>query len=132
MREDKAKNAFSNFIGWLTTFRNKNELISRFRQALNEWTVIIRSEDDMSEMFDFVEIDDGSETFAAKNGTHDDATMAIMICYYCATQLRPRLDSDLKEDKPSQDVDFQNTDYSLMYDKDSQNTDSGIPDFYML
>jgi hypothetical protein len=132
MREDKAKNAFSNFIGWLTTFRNKNELISRFRQALNEWTVIIRCEEDMGEMFDFVEVEEGSETFAAKNGTHDDATMALMICYYCATQLRPRMDSSLEEKKPSKDVDFQNTDYSLMYDKDSQNTDSGNPDFFML
>lgn len=132
MREDKAKNAFSNFIGWLTTFRNKSELIARFRQALTEWTVIIRCEDDIDEMFDFVEQEEGSETYGAKNGTHDDATMALMIAYYCSTQLRPRMDNSIEESKPPADQDFQNTDYSLTYDKESQNTDAGGMDFYML
>jgi hypothetical protein len=133
MREDKAKNAFSNFIGWLTTFRNRNELIGRFRQALNEWTVVIRSEKDIDEMFDFVEVEEGSERYEARSGTHDDATMALMITYYCATQLRPRIDGTLEEEQPPKDQDFQNTDYSLLYDKDNtQATDPGVSDFFML
>ncbi len=132
MREDKAKNAFSNFIGWLTTFRNRNELIGRFRQALNEWTVVIRSEKDVDEMFDFVEVEEGTERYEARSGTHDDATMAIMITYYCATQLRPRLAEPPDDEKPPEGQDFQNTDYSPAYDKNIQNTDQGVSDFYML
>lgn len=131
MREDKAKNAFSTFIGWLTTYRNKSELISKFRQALMEWTVIIRSDQDIDEMFDFVEDEPGSETYGAKNGSHDDSIMALMICYYCATQLRPRNDPALEEKKP-EGVDFINTEYSPIFDKDTQDRDSGIQDFFML
>lgn len=133
MREDKAKNAFSNYIGWLTTWRNRNELITRFRQALNEWTVIIRSEKCIDEMFDFVETEEGTEHYEARNGTHDDAIMALMIAYYCCTQLRPRMDSNIEEEKPPKDQDFQNTDYSLMYDKENyQNTEAGVQDYFML
>ena len=135
MREDKAKNAFSNFIGWLTTFRNRNELIGRFRQALNEWTVVIRSEADIDEMHDFVEVEEGTERYEARSGEHDDSVMAMMIAYYCATQLRPRIDANIEEKKEPSDAGWQNTDYSLIYDKDTptgQNTDSGVADYYML
>lgn len=133
MREDKARNAYSNFIGWQTNFRNRNELIGRFRQALDEWTVIIRAEADIDEMFDFVEVEEGTERYEARAGQHDDGIMSAMITYYCATQLRPRMDSKLEEEKIPANQDFQNTDYSLLYDKDNIAQDrTGIPDFYML
>jgi hypothetical protein len=127
MREDKARNAYSNWIGWQTTFRNKNELIGRFREALDEWTVIIRCEDDIDEMFDFVEEEEGTERYSGAE--HDDAVMAHMICYYCATQLRPRSVGELKEEEPPKDHDFQNTEYSMIYDRDDlmQNREGDIP-----
>ena len=131
MREDKARNAYSNWIGWQTTFRNKNELIARFREALDQWTVIIRCEDDIDEMFDFVEEEEGSGRYAARIGGTDDCVMTLMIGYYCATQLRPRTADDI-EPKPAPDLTGQqNTDYSPIYDRD-QKTDGGMPDYYML
>ena len=92
IREDKIRNQQSQFIGWLTTPRNKNGLIGRMRDALLGWTVIIRCDEDLDEMFDFVETEPGSGIFAARNSPdcHDDTVMANMITFYTATQLRPR------------------------------------------
>ncbi len=131
MREDKARNAYSNWIGWQTTFRNKNELIGRYREALDEWTVIIRCEEDIDEMFDFVEDEPGTERFSARIGGHDDCVMTHMIAYYCATQLRPRTGGDLEEKDAPKNTDWQNTDYSPLFDQD-QPLPGADPDFYML
>jgi hypothetical protein len=131
MREDKARNAYSNWIGWVTTFRNKNELISRFREALDEWTVIIRCEDDIDEAFDYVEEEDGSERYSARPGAHDDCIMTLMIAFYTATQLRPRTNNDIEEKKAPGEVDYQNTDYSPYYDSDQPKAGED-PDFFML
>ena len=97
IREDKIKNQQSQFVGWLTTARNKNGLIGRMRDALLGWTIIIRCEDDIDEMYDFVESEDGSGIFGARSGCHDDTVMANLITFYTATQLRPRWAID--EDK---------------------------------
>lgn len=129
MREDKARNAYSNWIGWQTTFRNKNELIGRYREALDQWTVIIRCEDDIDEMFDFVEEEEGTERYSARAGATDDCVMTHMIAYYCATQLRPRMGGDIEE-KPAP-ADRQNTEYSPIFDKD-QATEGSDPDYFML
>jgi hypothetical protein len=131
MREDKARNAYSNWIGWQTTFRNKSELIARYREALDQWTVIIRCEDDIDEMFDFVEEEEGTGRYSARAGGHDDAVMTHMIAYYCATQLRPRMNSDLDVKPAPEGIDYNNTEYSPIYDKD-QATDTGDPDYFML
>ena len=131
MREDKAKNAYSNWIGWQTTFRNKNELISRYREALDQWTVLIRCEDDIDEMFDFVEEEEGSQRYSARAGGHDDAVMTLMIGYYCATQLRPRTASDIEEKAAPEGLDYNNTEYSPIYDKE-QATAGEDPDYFML
>jgi hypothetical protein len=90
IREDKIMNQQSQFIGWLTTPRNKSGMIGRMRDALLGWTVIIRCEEDIDEMFDFVEKEPGSQTFGAREGGTDDTVMANLICFYTATQLRPR------------------------------------------
>lgn len=131
MREDKAKNAYSNWIGWQTTFRNKNELIGRYREALDQWTVIIRCEEDIDEMFDFVEEEEGTERYSARAGAHDDCVMTHMICYYCATQLRPRSSSEIEEKPAPGIVDFQNTEYSPTFDRDTPIGGAG-PDYFML
>jgi hypothetical protein len=131
MREDKIRNALSVFIGWQTTVRNKPELIGRFRDALLAWTVIIRSDDDIDEMYDFVEVEPGSGRYGARSGAHDDIVISHMIAYYTATQLRPRWATEAEEqNKPK--TDFQNSDYSLYWDKiESQNNDpmAGGPNF---
>lgn len=129
LREDKARNAYSNWIGWQTTFRNKNELIGRYREALDQWTVIIRCEADVDEMFDFVEEEEGTERYSARAGAHDDCVMTHMIAYYCATQLRPRTANDIEE-KEAPGIDYQNTEYSPIHDQDHD--EGGDPDYFML
>lgn len=129
MREDRAKNAYSNWIGWQTTFRNKSELIGRFREALDEWTVIIRCEEDIDEMLDFVEEEEGCGRYSGRE--HDDAVMAHMICYYCATQLRPRKLGIPDDKQVPKDQDFQNTEYSPLFDRD-QPMEGEAPDYFML
>jgi hypothetical protein len=133
MREDKARSGYSDWIGWQTTFRNRNELIGRMRDALQEWTLIIRSEKTLDEMFDFVEVEEGTERYEARAGQHDDDIMALMIANYVANQLRPRMDFSTAEEKPPTDQDWQNTDYSPIHDKDDIAQDrTGLADFYML
>lgn len=124
IREDKIKNAISSYVGWLTTPRNKPELIGRFRDALIAWTVIVRCDEDIDEMYDFVEVEEGTERFAAIQGSQDDTTMSHLITYYVSTQLRPRYNRDDAARKP-EGKDFQNSDYSPVYDKpEAQNRDS--------
>jgi hypothetical protein len=136
MREDKIKNALSQFIGWLTTGRNKANLIGRFRDALLGWTVVIKCSEDIDEMFDFVETEPGSGLFSARSGGHDDTVMAHMIAFYTATQLRPRWAWDQDQDKKKDENegrDYQNTDYSPIYDgKPSGGPSKGYPDFMEL
>jgi hypothetical protein len=135
MREDKISNALSQFIGWLTTTKNKANLIGRFRDALLGWTVIIKCKEDIDEMFDFVEKEPGSETFGARAGGHDDTVMAHMIGFYTATQLRPRWawDKEEQEKDKSSGRDYQNTDYSPIYDgKPSGGPSAGYPDYMEL
>jgi len=131
LREDKAKNAYSNWIGWQTTWRNKNELIGRYREALDQWTVIVRCEDDINEMFDFVEEEEGTDRYSARPGANDDAVMTHMIAYYCATQLRPRTSDEIDEKPAPEGIDFQNTEFSPVYDSD-QAREGDDPDYFML
>lgn len=125
IREDKIKNSQSLFVGWMTTPKNKNGLIGRMRDALLGWTVIIRCAEDIDEMFDFVESEPGSQIFGARYGSHDDTVMANLITFYTATQLRPRWALDVEEEKKEDGpiLDYQNTDYSPIYDKEGQDND---------
>lgn len=135
-REDRIGTPLSNYLGWQTNVRNRNELIGRFRDALLGWTVIIRSTDDIDEMYDFVETDPGTGRFEAAPGEHDDTVFACMIGYYTAVQLRPRW---TPEPEPEQAVkgDYFNTDASPYWDKiEGINRDptqkAGGPDFMEL
>jgi hypothetical protein len=123
LREDKIKNQMSQFIGWLTTHKNKNGLIGRMRDALLGWTVIIRCEEDIDEMYDFVETEPGSQIFGARSGAHDDTVMANLIAYYTATQLRPRWATDDEEEQKPERVEYQALDYSPIWDNEAQNND---------
>lgn len=125
IREDKIKNSQSLFVGWMTTPKNKNGLIGRMRDALLGWTVIVRCEEDIDEMYDFVESEPGSQIFGARYGSHDDTVMANLITFYTATQLRPRWALDVEEEKKEDGpiLDYQNTDYSPIYDREGQDND---------
>ena len=116
--------------------------------------LIIRGEDDIDEMYDFVETDTGSGIFGARYGAHDDTVMANLITYYTGTQLRPRWAVDEEDAKEKfhcrkclkiyaegnvgdqcstpecegfleeiPKADFQNSDYSPIYDKEGQDND---------
>jgi hypothetical protein len=52
-----------------------------------------------------------------------------MIAYYCATQLRPRMNAVIEE-KPAP-TDYQNTDYSPIFDRE-QAVEGADPDYFML
>jgi len=116
--EDKVKGMMSNFMGWVTNSRTRPAMISKFREALNEVTVIIRSSEDIDECYDFGDLD-GTQRFEALHG-HDDGLFALMIGYYCSTQLQPRL-SEPDENAPTDpNATRQNTDYSPIWDTDYQ------------
>ncbi len=116
MREDVVGNPLSRYVGWQTNTKNRNELIGRFRDALLAWTVIIRSDDDISEMYDFVETEPNSGRFEAQGEAHDDTVFAHMIGYYTATQFRPRYGAEPEEEK--QPIrSYQELDYSPIYDQ---------------
>lgn len=119
MREDKAKNPYMNFMGWQTSWRSKNQLISRFAEALDQWTVIIRCAEDVDEFFNYVETEEGSERYEARRGWTDDCVIATMIAYYCAVRLRPRSGGAIEEEeRPVPGQDYCNTDWSPIWDKD--------------
>jgi hypothetical protein len=130
MREDKIRNAYSSWIGWQTNNRNRGDLISRMRDALNEWTIVLQSEELIQEMYDFR--DDGTGVrdphFEAIKGSRDDRVMASCIAYYCATQLRPHV-GELEEYKAPPGVDRQNSDFSPIWDKEGGGgaQDSDLP-----
>lgn len=112
--EDKVKGMFSNFMGWVTNSRTRPAMISKFKQAINEVMVVIRCADDIDECYDFGDVD-GSGRYEAIYG-HDDGLFSLMIGYYCATQMRPRL-SDIDENAPvDPNATRQNTDWSNIHD----------------
>jgi hypothetical protein len=117
--DDKVKGQYSNFMGWVTNSRTRPAIISKFREAINEITVIIRSADDINECYDFGDVDGfgDSKRFEALSG-HDDGLMAFMIGYYVCTKIQPRLyeSDDVIYTDPN--ATRQNTDYSPIYDND--------------
>lgn len=118
--DDKVKGLYSNFMGWVTNSRTRPAMISKFREAINEVTILIRSADDINECYDFgdVEGNGDSKRFEAIHG-HDDALFALMIGYYISTKLQPRL-SDIDENAPTDpNATRQNTDYSPLHDEDN-------------
>jgi hypothetical protein len=118
---DKIKNFTSDFLGWYTNSKTRDQIIAKFRTAMDENTIILRSEALIDECQDFAQDDSGSR-FEAQEGD-DDRVFAIMIAVFCAhdsdfgieASLQPRKKS-VNERSPK-DPDFSNTAYSPIHDK---------------
>jgi hypothetical protein len=115
--DDKVKGQYSNFMGWVTNSRTRPAIISKFREAINEITVIIRSADDIDECYDFGDVngDGNTNRFEAISG-HDDGLMALMIGYYVCTKIQPRLHEPYENALADPNATRQNTDWSPIYD----------------
>lgn len=112
---DKFKNFMTDWFGWYTNSKNRTEIIAKFRKALDEDIIVLKSRDLVDECFDFSSIDGGR--YEGQEG-HDDRVMSMLITYYCAHDMdwaasedAPRVDP--KNDRPG--ADFYNTDYSPLY-----------------
>jgi hypothetical protein len=118
---DKIKNFTTDFLGWYTNSKTRDQIIAKFRTALDDETITIYSEGLIDECQDFAQDDSGSR-FEAQEGD-DDRVFAIMIAYFCAhdsdygveASLQPRKKS-INERTP-RDPDWNNTDYSPIHDK---------------
>lgn len=121
-RQDKISGHWTNFFGWETQSKSREDLMARFKSLIKEESVEIRSQRLLDEAMNFV--DDGSGRFEAVGGQHDDVLFAAMICVYCLLELDPRL-FKLVEEVPLDYTkrDFVNTDYSLS-DKETQDMDT--------
>lgn len=78
-RVDKATNAMSRYLGWETSFRNRQLMIDTMRWALINDAVAILDPGVIREMLEF-EYLPGDDTHA-EGRVHDDRAMALMIAY---------------------------------------------------
>lgn len=79
---DKIKNFYTDFMGWVTTGKNRPLLITNLTERLVENTVRIYSYDLLNEMLDFGSEEEGDK-MEAQTGK-DDRPMAFMIALWCA------------------------------------------------
>ncbi len=121
-RQDKISGHWTNFFGWETQSKSREDLMARFKALLIEDSLEIRSQRLLDEAQSF--IDDGTGRFEASGDQHDDVLFAAMICVYCLMELDPRL-FKLVDTEPldTTNRDFHNTDYSLS-DKEAQDMDT--------
>lgn len=115
---DKIKNFISEYLGWYTNSKTRDQIIAKFREYIDDDMVIVRSEGLINECFDFASEDDSR--FEGQS-THDDRVFAMMICIFCAhdsdgwdVDSQPHTPKVHKE--PVKGVDFANTDYSPVHD----------------
>lgn len=116
---DKLKNYITDWFGWETNSKSRGFMISKMREAIDERTVILRSEALIDEMFDFSREED--ETRFEGKGTKDDRVMASMIAHYIAHEMEWTEGGGKRKrrDDPEKDAnrDFANTDFSPAYDR---------------
>jgi hypothetical protein len=79
---DKIKNQMTDYVGWYTTAKSRDNALSKLVEAVSDQTIIVRSEWTIDEMLDFSDGDSGGR-FEGQD-TNDDRVMALMICNYCA------------------------------------------------
>jgi hypothetical protein len=116
---DKIRNFMTDYLGWVTNHKNREEIIAKMREAIEDETIILRSEDLIEEMFDFGN-DGGGGRFEGQTG-HDDRVFAIMINNYCcheadfgmASQRKKKTDKIKKERK----APYAMTDFSPVHDR---------------
>jgi len=118
---DKIKNFMTDMLGWWTNIKTRDQLITKFSEALDDRAVIIRSKWLIDECLDFA-ADEGSSRFEGQ-GNHDDRVFAIMITLFCAhdSDYGRRAANEVRGDKPTPEErrkrDFYNTDFSPIHDK---------------
>lgn len=79
---DKIKNFLTDFMGWVTTGKNRPLLITNLTERLIENTVRLYSYDLLNELVDFGAEEEGDK-MEGQTG-HDDRAMALMIALWCA------------------------------------------------
>lgn len=79
---DKIKMAFTNFMGWMTTHKTRDIIITNMRERVTENTILLYSADLLDEMMDFSAEEEGRR-FEGQD-TNDDRVLAAMICLWCA------------------------------------------------
>lgn len=115
---DKIKNFISEYLGWYTNVKTRDQIIAKFREFIDEDQVVIRSEGLINECFDFASEEDGR--FEGQS-TNDDRVFAMMICIFCAHD-SDGWDTDSQPHRPKvhkevpKGVDYNNTDWSPIHD----------------
>lgn len=79
---DKIKNFLTDYFGWLTNHKTRPVIIVKLREATDNDTIVIRSEQLIEEMMDFASEYEGGRYEG--QDSNDDLAMAMMIANYCA------------------------------------------------
>jgi hypothetical protein len=121
---DKVKNFVTSFFGWYTNRKSRGQLITAWKEAIDDGTIIIRSENLIDECLDFTN-EDGGKRFEAGE-ENDDRLFGGMISRWCAHDMdwgmeNSRPNSDGEEETPEQRarkkrMDYANTEYSPLFD----------------
>jgi hypothetical protein len=113
---DKIKNYFTDWYGWETNHKSRGFIINKMREAVDEGTIILRSELLIDQMMEF-----GAEEEGARfegQGVHDDRVMAIMIAHFCAheDQFSSGWKRTTKKTEVEKKGEYHNTDWSPIWD----------------
>lgn len=116
---DKMRNFMTDYLGWKTNSKNRNDLIVKMREAISEGTIILRSADLIEEMFDFG--NDGGGRFEGVTG-NDDRVMAAMINRYCAHESDVGVETSktgakASDKKKGRRIPLAATDFSPVHDR---------------
>jgi len=80
------------YLGWMTTYRNKNAMIGRLRELLLKWDVVIKDDKTINEMLEFVQKDNVTGQYGPQSHDgHDDLVMALCITAYVASDMNPEM-----------------------------------------
>lgn len=81
-RYDRAVVAKTNYIGWVTNNKTRGYLLSKYRQGINESTIVMRSKALVDQCLSFSRAD-GETRWEDQEGS-GDRVLAAMICIWCA------------------------------------------------
>ncbi len=114
---DKIRNFMTDFFGWYTNSKTRPQIIAKFREAIDEGTIVLRSRGLVDECLDFSAVDQSSIRFEGQD-TNDDRVLAIMIGNFCAhdSDWGVEMASAPREERRS-DVDYVNTEFSPVHDQ---------------
>lgn len=119
-REDKLK-MFTDMFGWNMTMTNKQNLIGKMAEFIDEDLIVMQDAATIDEAYDFVDEGDSKYYSVSKDG-HGDRMIALMIGMFCANQMRPFHERTHERDAFVRDLrdpsrDFINTDYAPLFEK---------------